>query len=84
MKTLKRQIKKPRPPRCFYSSFANFVFGIVSPSLYLNNFLTSTDPKVSEFFEKQKTYLLELLEQKINNRTATRQEYKSWKRGRSI
>jgi len=80
MKPLKCPLKRPRPPRCFYTSFAHFVFGCVSPSLYLNHLLTSTDPKVIKFFQNEGKYEVDLLEWKIEKRIATRQEYKKWRR----
>ena len=80
MKTQKCPLKRPKPPRCLCASFAHFVLGLASPSLYFKNLLNSTDPKVIKFFEKQKKYFRDVLEWKINNRTATKQEYKKWRR----
>jgi len=80
MKTQKCPLKKPKPPRCFYASPKDYAFGRVSPSLYLHHMLAQSDPSAIEFFKKQKEYELFLLECKIKKRTATKQEYKKWRR----
>ena len=70
----------PRPPRCFYNSFGHFIFGIVSPSLYLHHLLTQTDKKAIEFFKRKSEYERALIGWKIEKRIATKQEYKQWRK----
>lgn len=44
--------KPPRPPRCLCRGFINWIFGIVSPSLWL----VSTDKKAIEYKRKLNIY----------------------------
>lgn len=83
-----RKPKEPRPPMCICRTFADYIFGIVSPSLYfkhvvdyhasriLGGELDKNQRKIGLYLKKLNQYERDLVLWKIENRTATKEEYK--------
>lgn len=87
-----RKPKPPRPPMCFYRSFADYILGRISPSLLfryaidvrmteiVGNEITGELVKAKKYFDKMEKYKIDTILWKIENRTATKEEYKWYAR----
>lgn len=87
-----RKPKPPRPPMCICRTFADYIFGIVSPSLYFKHIvsfhvartfedeLSKNQRKIKLYIKKRNEYERNLVAWKIENRTATKEEYKCYAR----
>lgn len=72
-----RKPKPPRPPRELCGNNKNYILGVVSPSLYyLYDFDDHGNENVIQYFKELRIYKFDLIEWKIQNRTATKEEYK--------
>lgn len=60
--------KPPRPPRCLCSGRVRYLLGIVSPSLYYQNF---NDPRA-------KKYRREVFDYRVAIRAVTKEEWKAY------
>lgn len=73
--------KPPRPPRELCRTFADWLLGIVSPSLLFKHAYSIDPPaSVTEYFERCHEWELNVLRWKVQQRTATREEYKKLNR----
>lgn len=75
-KNIKCPFKPPRPPRELCRTFADWLLGIVSPSLC---FAVDTD-KTREYWRKVRAYKMNVLQWKYQKRTITKEEYKEYDR----
>lgn len=87
-----RKPKKPRPPMCICRTGADYIMGVVSPSLYfkyvvdyhasriLGEELDKNQRKIGLYLKKLNQYERDLVLWKIENRTATKEEYKRYAR----
>lgn len=87
-----RKPKPPRPPMCLCRTLADYIIGRISPSLQfkyvvdyhasriLNDELTKNQRKIGLYLKKLNEYERDLVAWKIENRAATKEEYKWYAR----
>lgn len=73
--------KPPRPPRELCRTFADWLLGIVSPSrLFFHACSIDPPERVKEYFYRSEEWKLNMLRWKVQQRTATKEEYKKLNR----
>lgn len=72
-------MKKPKPPKhpyCHYSNPINYIIGLVSPSLVM----CVNNKETEKYWEEYRKYKSDMIKYKIEKRTCTKEEYKTFVR----
>lgn len=72
LKSNKCLFRPPHPPREICSTFANWILGIVSPSLMFN----ANSERAKRYFRELEDYHINVLEWKVQKRIANKNEYR--------